>query len=94
MEENKKHIAIRVHGKVQGVFFRASTQQKAEELGLAGFVQNDDDGTVYLEAEGNPDALRQLEDWVHEGPDHARVSRVDIRSIKELKGFEGFEQRR
>ena len=94
MSSNRKHIAIRVHGKVQGVFFRASTQEKAEALGLTGFVQNEDDGTVYLEAEGDEEALRKLEQWVHEGPTHAKVSRVDIKSIKELKGFDGFEQRR
>ena len=89
-----KHISIRVHGKVQGVFFRASTQEKARELGLNGFVQNEDDGTVYLEAEGDTEALRKLEDWVHEGPSGARVERVDVKTTDELKGFDGFEQRR
>ncbi|GAB3202778.1 acylphosphatase [Pontibacter aydingkolensis] len=94
MAEEKKHVAIRVYGKVQGVFFRASTQEKAQALGLTGFVQNEDDGTVYLEAEGDAEALRKLEQWVHEGPKNAKVSRVDIKNIKELKGFDGFEQRR
>ncbi|MBC5993863.1 acylphosphatase [Pontibacter cellulosilyticus] len=94
MSSNHKHIAMRVHGKVQGVFFRASTQEKAEALGLTGFVQNEDDGTVYLEAEGDETALRKLEQWVHEGPKNARVERVDVKTLKELKGFDGFEQRR
>ncbi|MEJ8803699.1 acylphosphatase [Pontibacter sp. H249] len=94
MGEHKKHIAMRVHGKVQGVFFRASTQEKAEALGLTGFVQNEDNGTVYLEAEGDEEALCKLQQWVHEGPKNAKVSRVDIKSIKDLKGFDGFEQRR
>ena len=85
---------MRVHGKVQGVFFRASTEEKAKELGLNGFVQNEADGTVYLEAEGDAETLRKLEQWVHEGPKAARVDRVDIKTLNELKGFKGFEQRR
>ncbi|MFD2246949.1 acylphosphatase [Pontibacter ruber] len=94
MENNRKRIAIRVHGKVQGVFFRASTQEKAQELGLSGFVQNEDDGTVYLEAEGEEAVLKELEQWVHEGPRHARVDKVEVEEKEELKGFKGFEQRR
>lgn len=79
---------------MQGVFFRASTQEKAQELGLTGFVQNEDDGTVYLEAEGDADALQKLEQWVHQGPKAARVDRVDIRQVQELQQFKDFEQRR
>jgi acylphosphatase len=92
--DNKKHIAIRVHGKVQGVFFRASTQEKAQELGLTGFVRNEPDGTVYLEAEGDTEALKKLEQWVHQGPRHARVEKVEVEEKEELEGFEEFEQRR
>jgi acylphosphatase len=89
-----KHIAIRVHGKVHGVFFRASTQEKAEALGLKGFVQNENDGTVYLEAEGNPEALKKLEAWVHIGPSRARVDKVEVEELGNLEGFGKFEQRR
>lgn len=89
-----KHIAVRVHGKVQGVFFRASTQEKAEELGLKGFVQNENDGTVYLEAEGEPVALRALEEWVQIGPSRARVERVEVKELDDIYGFDRFEQRR
>ena len=92
--KDKKRVAMRVHGKVQGVFFRASAQGKALELGLNGYVQNDPDGTVYLEAEGNPEALKQLEEWAHQGPDHARVEKVEVEEKEGLKGFDRFEQRR
>ena len=92
--KDKKRVAMRVHGKVQGVFFRASTQSKALELGLTGFVQNEDDGTVYLEAEGNPDALKELEAWAHQGPDQARVEKVEVEEKDGLEGFVGFRQRR
>ncbi|MCX2742054.1 acylphosphatase [Pontibacter anaerobius] len=94
MEKDKKRVAMRVHGKVQGVFFRASTQEKAEELGLTGFVQNEPGGTVYLEAEGSPEALKQLEQWAYDGPRHAKVEKVEVEEKDSLEGFDGFEQRR
>jgi acylphosphatase len=94
MSKNMKRVSMRVHGKVQGVFFRASTQGKALELGLTGFVRNEPDGTVYLEAEGNPEALKDLEAWAHQGPDHARVEKVVVEEKEGLKGFDRFEQRR
>ncbi|SFG61692.1 acylphosphatase [Pontibacter chinhatensis] len=93
-EKAKKRVAMRVHGKVQGVFFRASTQEKAQELGLTGFVRNEPDGTVYLEAEGEPQVLEMLEAWVHVGPRRAKVEKVEVEEKQDLKRFEGFEQRR
>ncbi len=95
MEKNDtRHIAIRVHGKVQGVFFRASTQEKARELNLTGFVQNEPNGTVYLEAEGADEALKQLVQWAHRGPLRARVDKVTVEEKPEVAGFDTFEQRR
>lgn len=91
---SKKRIAIRVHGKVHGVFFRAGTKEKAQELGLTGFVQNEPDGTVYLEAEGSPEILKQLAQWAHEGPRRARVEKVEVTELEELAGFEEFKVRR
>jgi acylphosphatase len=94
MENNKKRVAMRVYGKVQGVFFRASTQEKAEELGLTGFVKNEKDGSVYLEAEGDLAGLSKLEQWVQKGPEKAQVEKVEIEEKDSLSGFKGFEQRR
>ncbi len=94
MKQEKKHIEARIHGKVQGVFFRASTQEKAEELGLTGYVLNERGGTVYLEAEGAPDKLEKLVTWLHKGPEHARVDKVEVKELHKLNGFEKFEQRR
>lgn len=89
----KKHFKIQVFGKVQGVWYRASTQRKAEELGVQGFVRNQADGSVYVEAEGDVKALQALIDWCYEGPPGARVERVD-QSEGEWKGFEGFQIKR
>lgn len=94
MSNQNKHIAIRVHGKVHGVFFRASTKEKAEELGLTGFVENVKDGTVYIEAEGPAAALKQLEKWAHEGPRRANVEKVEVKELEELKGFKEFRVKR
>ena len=72
-----QRIELRVTGLVQGVFYRASTQDKARELGLTGWVRNAPDGSVELVAEGDAAALDALERWCHAGPPAARVDRVE-----------------
>jgi acylphosphatase len=88
-----KHLAIHVTGKVQGVFYRASTVEKARALGLKGFVQNERDGSVYIEAEGDDRALQSLVEWCRQGPPHARVSDVTF-TEGPLQNFADFRQRR
>lgn len=73
-----EHRVIRVSGRVQGVFFRQSAKQKAVELSIVGFARNESDGTVMIEAEGNPAALDALIAWCHEGPTYAKVERVVV----------------
>lgn len=65
-----------VFGRVQGVGFRWSTTQTARRLGLSGTVRNRDDGAVEVHAAGPPEALRELEGWLEEGPRAARVDEV------------------
>lgn len=89
----KRHIKIRISGKVQGVWFRASTRDKAHELGLSGFVRNEPDGSVYAEAEGPPDVLDRFLAWCRIGPPRASVSQVEVEEGAWL-GFQGFEVRR
>lgn len=66
-----------VHGRVQGVFFRASTRDEADKLGLEGWVRNLVDGTVDVYAVGNREPVERLHAWLHQGPNGASVSRVD-----------------
>ena len=66
-----------VRGDVQGVGFRYFVQRRAHQLGLSGWVRNNDDGTVELVAEGSRDALEKLKQAVEDGPRAARVDRVD-----------------
>ncbi|HEV7350194.1 acylphosphatase [Telluribacter sp.] len=89
----KKHWNITVQGRVQGVWYRASTQEKAHELGLTGFVQNQPDGSVYIEAEGTGEVLEAFLSWCHRGPLLARVDQVLVQE-GEVQGYREFEQRR
>jgi acylphosphatase len=88
-----KHYNVIVSGKVQGVFYRASTKQKADELGVAGFVENLPEGTVYMEAEGEQRLLDELVQWCKRGPQGARVDNVEV-TEGELMNFERFEIKR
>ncbi len=67
---------IQVTGKVQGVFFRKSTQQKALELGVKGWVRNELDGSVMAEIEGELSAIMAMEAWLKQGPPKAKVESV------------------
>lgn len=69
---------IRIFGRVQGVFFRASAREEARRLGLAGFARNEPDGSVLIEAEGDEPALERFVAWCRQGPPGARVERLDV----------------
>lgn len=85
-----KHLNIKIFGFVQGVFFRFSAQEKAKILGINGFVRNESDGTVYIEAEGEEDDLRQFLNWCHKGPSGARVEKVESEFSSKIKNFADF----
>lgn len=78
-----------VSGRVQGVFYRASTREQALRLGLAGSAVNLPDGRVEVHAEGEAAALDRLEQWLHRGPPAARVDGVE-RHPAEPSGLTGF----
>lgn len=78
-----------VLGRVQGVFYRASTEQTAQRLGLTGWVRNRADGSVELVACGDDVKLDALEKWLWQGPANARVEKV-IAEATALQVFEDF----
>lgn len=82
-------IVIRVTGKVQGVFFRSSACERAQSLGIVGFVRNEPDGSVYIEAQGKPDKLQKFVAWCHMGPAAALVRRVDV-AASQLNDYTAF----
>jgi acylphosphatase len=85
---------VLVSGKVQGVFFRSSTKDKAEELGLSGWVRNLPDGRVEAIFEGEKEEVDKVVEWSRKGPEYARVAGVEI-IMEEYKGeFKGFLLRR
>ena len=88
-----KHLNIRVSGKVQGVFFRASTKEQADHLGMKGFVCNEPNGDVYIEVEGDEEQLKVFSDWCKRGPNRARVDSIKIEEAGS-KNFASFEVRR
>jgi len=90
MKINKR---IQIKGKVQGVFFRKSAQEKAQQLGITGWVQNEPDESVLTEIEGTAPAIARMEQWLHQGPERARVDGAIIVE-GEVKGYKDFEVRR
>ena len=78
-----------VHGRVQGVFFRDTVRRKAREHGVAGWVRNNDDGTVEAVFEGEPEPVQGMVDFAGHGPEGAAVQRVE-RHEEEPEGLEGF----
>lgn len=85
-----KHLDIRVRGRVQGVFFRATTQDAALELGVRGTVRNEPDGSVLIEAEGSEERLESFLRRVRQGPPNSRVESVTVHE-GEPRGHVGFE---
>ncbi|MEL6944050.1 MAG: acylphosphatase [Bacteroidota bacterium] len=88
-----KHYNIKVSGKVQGVYFRASTKMEAERLGINGFVQNEMDGSVYVEAEGATEQIEQLLNWCKIGSPMSNVEKVEFEKSTTV-GFQTFDIRR
>jgi acylphosphatase len=72
----KVRVRVVVEGRVQGVYFRAQTQDMALSLGLNGWVKNRGDGSVEALFEGDRDRVEQMIQWCHRGPSHARVTAV------------------
>lgn len=78
-----------IRGRVQGVFFRASTREQALKLGLSGYARNLADGSVEVLASGSGGALDTLQEWLREGPPSARVENVSREAMPDhvMQGF-------
>jgi acylphosphatase len=86
--KTKKHLII--SGRVQGVWFRASTKQKANQLGLTGWVQNTDNGKVEAVIEGEEISIKEMIKWCQHGPSMARVEKVEIKDEKTTDSYTDF----
>ena len=88
-----KTVRFLVGGKVQGVWFRASTRDRAQALGLRGFARNLSDGRVEVLASGDDAAIEDLAQWLHLGPPQARVDELERIEAADEPGLDGFEIR-
>lgn len=91
MDRTRAHVFV--SGRVQGVFYRATTREQAAERGVDGWVRNLDDGRVEAVFEGPESAVEGILEWCHEGSPRARVEGVDV-EYADPEGVEGFEIRR
>jgi len=91
--DDRDRAHVYVSGQVQGVFFRDSARKKAEQLGLAGWVENLPDGRVEALFEGAQEKVREMIQWCEEGPPHATVEDVDAEFEDFEESLEGFEVR-
>jgi acylphosphatase len=82
-------IRLIVEGRVQGVFYRQSTREKATALGITGTVKNQRDGNVEIIATGSPEQLDQLTQWCNQGPPRAVVTKVSSTPLP-LQSFKNF----
>lgn len=80
----KKTIHCYISGRVQGVFFRATTREQAILYGLTGWVRNLPDGRVEVMASGREEQLDQLRNWLKRGPDMAHVIKLECEDIEYL----------
>ena len=84
-----KHLTIRVEGIVQGVGFRWAVRSAAAALGVSGYVRNEDDGSVLIEAEADEAVMEQFLTWCRNGSASSRVDRVEVEPGA-VSGYTGF----
>ena len=89
---SRRRAHVYVSGRVQGVFYRATTRDRAQEEGVDGWVKNLDDGRVEAVFEGDPDDVESMVEFCYEGSDMADVSTVEV-SEEEPEGIDGFRIR-
>ncbi len=82
-------VEILVHGRVQGVFFRANTKIQASQLEIKGFVKNLDTGQVFIHAEGNKLKIEKFIKWCRKGTEPAIVEHLEIEEVPD-KSYSGF----
>jgi len=89
----KTNIHVIISGRVQGVWFRAKTKQKAEQLGLTGWVRNTSNGDVEAVFEGDEKQVKEILDWCHHGPPFAKVETVKVKNQEPTNSYTNFSIR-
>lgn len=86
----KTGVHVFISGRVQGVWFRASTRQKAQQLGLTGWVRNTSDGKVEAVFEGEENKINEMIKWCHRGSSLSKVKNVEIKKQNPTNEFDDF----
>ncbi|UCH71736.1 MAG: acylphosphatase [Thermoplasmatales archaeon] len=84
------NVHVIISGKVQGVWFRVSTKQKAEQLGINGWVKNTHEGDVEAILQGEEEPVKEMIEWCRHGPALAKVKKVKIKNKTQTRIFDGF----
>ena len=82
---------LKITGKVQGVFYRDSSQEKAQQLGLSGYAKNMQDGSVEALVQGEEGAIKAFVDWAAQGPPSAEVKNVEVKWQSPTGAITGFD---
>jgi acylphosphatase len=90
MARTRAHVFV--SGRVQGVYYRATTRERAQDQGVDGWVRNLDDGRVEAVFEGTEDDVEAMVEFCHEGSERANVTDVEV-EFEEPEGISGFEVR-
>lgn len=86
----KTNVHVMITGRVQGVWFRATTRQKAEQIGITGWVRNTRDGCVEAIFEGEENCVKEMIEWCHRGPPLAKIENVEVKNQSLTNGFDDF----
>ncbi|API90350.1 hypothetical protein BKP56_12060 [Marinilactibacillus sp. 15R] len=90
---DKVKVSVKIYGTVQGVGFRFTTKQTADEIGVTGIVRNENDGSVYSEAVGTPEQIDQFIEALSKGPSPAaQVDKVVVKFDKNIEEKSNFSQ--
>jgi len=84
-----KHLNVHIFGQVQGVGFRYHAKKQADDLNLTGLVKNQEDGSVYIELEGEEDSIEDFLEWCNDGPEFAKVDKIETQETP-LKNYSDF----
>lgn len=88
--QDLRRVHLWISGRVQGVFYRATTSEEAESRGLTGWVRNAPDGRVEAEVQGSPDAVDELIDECRSGPPMAKVEEIEVDDVEVHPDEHGF----
>jgi len=89
----KSKVHVIISGRVQGVWFRASTKNKAEQLGINGWVRNTTNGNVEAVFEGDEKIIEEMLEWCNHGPPLAKVDNVEVEKQSVSDEFDKFSFR-